>query len=138
MNEYNPVELFSEETRKLISSVSSDEPKSINDLLRVQAATDKSHITRGLLSSWETQQTQERKLRRLYAIGFMIILGIQILMMNILFILIGSKSLDFNTTQFNAFFISMFGEITALVLIITKYLFQQGSDSKIFDFFKKL
>lgn len=59
-------------------------------------------------------------------------------MMNILFILIGSKSLDFNTTQFNAFFISMFGEITALVLIITKYLFQQGSDSKIFDFFKKL
>jgi len=138
MPNFNPVDLFSAEAQNSISSVSEQETNNIDDLIKVQAATDKSHIIHGLLYSWATQQSQERKLRRLYAICFMIVLGIQIILLNIVFILIGLGKLSISDVQFNAFFISMFGEIISLVLIITKYLFQKSNDSKLFELLKDI
>ncbi|MEL7609884.1 MAG: hypothetical protein AAGU74_10290 [Bacillota bacterium] len=138
MPNFNPVDLFSVKAQNSISSINEQETNNIDDLIKVQAATDKSHIIHGLLSSWATQQSQERKLRRLYAICFMFILGIQIILLNTVFILIGLDKLNISDIQFNAFFISVFGEIISLVLIITKYLFQKSNDSKLFELFKDI
>ena len=84
------------------------------------------------------QQSAERKLRKLYAICFIIFLGVQLLSLIIAFFLIGFKIISIGGMQFNAFFISVFGEITALVLIVTKYLFPQRDNVKILELMKDM
>lgn len=131
-------ELFSDSTKKMIYEVSPAPVSSLEDLIKVQEATDKSHKLHSVLESWSEQKTEERKLRKLYALCFVVILGLQILVLNTVLILIGCKVLSISEVQFNVFFVSMFGEITAFVLIVTKYLFPQESDTKLIETIKDL
>lgn len=138
MNEYNPIKLFSNETQQVITSVDTTNTRNMNDLIRMQEATDKSYKLHSLLNSWTIQQSAERKLRKLYAVCFIIFLGTQLLSFIISFFLIGLKIITINDMQFSAFFISVLGEITALVLIITKYLFPQRDDTRILELMKDM
>lgn len=131
-------ELFSDSTNKMISEISSKPVSSLEDLIKAQEATDKSHKLHSVLESWSEQKTEERKLRKLYALCFVVILGLQIIILNTVLILVGCKVLSISEVQFNVFFVSMFGEITAFVLIVTKYLFPQESDSKLIETIKDL
>jgi hypothetical protein len=128
--------VFSQKTSKLIKEVSEPNPTSIDDLIRVQEANDKSAVTKQLLTSWAAQQNEERKLRKIYAISIIVVLSLQVVMLNILFILLGNGSLSFSDTQINVFFISVFVEIVSLILIVTKYLFPKKTDSDILSIIK--
>ncbi len=138
MTDFDPVGLFSDGTKLLIKDVSSFSPSNIDDMLRVREADDRSHKLHILLSSWSEQQSQERKLRKIYAICFVILLCLQIVMMAVAFYLIGIGKFNITETQFNVFFVSIFGEIVSLVLIITKYLFPKDGDRKLLEMLKDL
>lgn len=137
-NERNVRELFSKSANDLISQVNSQSASSLEDLIKAQEASDKSLKLHAVLDSWSNQKTEERKLRKLYALCFVVILAIQIIMMNVVYILIGCEVLKVGEAQFNVFYISMFGEIAAFVLIVTRYLFHQESDSKLIETIKDL
>lgn len=134
----NALELFSDSAKKLITTVDQQKMSSLEDMIKLQEANDKSHKLHAVLESWSTQKSEERKLRKLYALCFVVILALQIIIMNVVFVLAGCSILTLSETQFNVFFVSMFGEIAALVLIITKYLFHQDSDTKLIDTIKDL
>jgi hypothetical protein len=138
MNEYNPIKLFSDETQKIITSVDTTNTRNMNDLIKMQEATDKSYKLHSMLNSWTIQQSAERKLRKLYAVCFIIFLGTQLFSLIISFFLIGLQRIIISDIQFSAFFISVFGEMTALVLIITKYLFPQHDDTRILELMKDI
>jgi len=138
MNEYDPIKLFSNETQQIITSVDTTNTRNMNDLIRMQEATDKSYKLHSMLNSWTIQQSAERKLRKLYAVCFIIFLGIQLFSLIISFFLIGLQRIIINDIQFSAFFISVLGEMTALVLIITKYLFPQHDDTRILELMKDI
>lgn len=130
-------EIFSETANKKITKISNP-VETIDDLIRVQEVSDRSHKLHEILEAWKYQRSEERKLRKLYAICFIIILTIQIIVLNVFFVLIGYGNLVLTETQFNVFFISVFGEITAFVLIITRYLFRQETDDNLVKVIKKL
>ena len=70
MSDYNPVDLFSNTAQDSIAKVGGIKAKNINDLIKMREATDKSYKIRRLIDSWAIQQSQERKLRKLYAVCF--------------------------------------------------------------------
>lgn len=137
-NENSVLSLFSDTTKKLIAEVDHNQVSSLDDLLKMQEASDKSHKLHTALASWAAQQSEERRLRKLYAVCFAVILALQILFMNLIFSFIGFQLLAITEVQFKVFFISMFGEITALVLIVTKYLFGKDGNVKFIDIIKDL
>jgi len=138
MSDYNPVDLFSDTAQGSIANVDGIKAKNINDLIKMREATDKSYKIRRLINSWAIQQTQERKLRKLYAQCFIGFLAAQLLFMIVAFFLIGCQVIVLSDMQFNTFFISSFGEIVSLVLIVTKYLFSKSDDVKILETLKDM
>jgi hypothetical protein len=138
MNNCNLLDLFSDDARNTIEDIDSMSARNIDDLIKIREASDKSLKIRSLLDSWVIQQTQERKLRKLYAICFILFLGIQLLSMIAVFFLIGYKQIAFSDMQFNTFFIYSICEIAALVFAVTNYLFPKNNDVKIFEKIKEI
>ena len=132
------LDLFSESTKRMITMVRPEAVQSVDDLLKIQEATDKSHKLHAILDSWSKQQTEERKLRKLYAICFAILLALQTLIATAVFILATLGLVSMTESQFNVFFISVFGEMVALVLIVTKYLFHRDGDSNLVEKIKDM
>jgi hypothetical protein len=56
---------------------------------------------------------------------------------NTVFVLIGAGLLKFEAWVTNVFVVSVFGEVTGLVLIVVKYLFPQ-SVSKVLELLERL
>lgn len=137
-NENNMLELFSDSARKMIAAVDKNQLSSLEDLIKAQEATDRSHKLHAILTSWAVQESEERRLRKLYAVCFAVILALQIVFMNIIFLLIGFQLLTMTEVQSNIFFVSMFGEIIALVLIVTKYLFHESGNANFINAIKDL
>ena len=127
------LDLFSEPTKQMVTMVRPEAVQSIDDLLKIQEATDKSHKLHAILDLWSKQQTEERKLRKLYAICFAILLVLQTLTANAVFILVALGLVNMTESQFNIFFVSVFGEMVALVLIVTKYLFCRDENSNLVE-----
>lgn len=127
------LDLFSEPTKQMVTMVRSEAVQSIDDLLKIQEATDKSHKLHAILDLWSKQQTEERKLRKLYTICFAILLVLQTLTANAVFILVALGLVNMTESQFNIFFVSVFGEMVALVLIVTKYLFCRDENSNLVE-----
>lgn len=137
-NKYSDRDVFSDAANKKIAEIDRNPIKSLEDMLKLQDAKDKSRKLYSVLELWVTQKSEERKLRKLYALCFMLILIIQIILLNAVFVLVGRNILTITEVQFNVFFVSMFGEITAFALIVTKYLFNQEGDVKTMDAIKEL
>ena len=136
--ENSVLDLFSEPTKQMVTMVRPEAVQSIDDLLKIQEATDKSHKLHAILDSWSKQQTEERKLRKLYAICFAILLALQTLIATAVFILAAIGLVSMTESQFNVFFISVFGEMVALVFIVTKYLFHRDGDSNLVEKIKDM
>ena len=135
---YSDRDIFSDAANKKIEEIDTNPIKSYEYMIKLQEARDKSRKLHSVLESWATQKSEERKLRKLYALCFMLILIIQIILLNVVFVLIGRNVLNISEVQFNVFFVSMFGEITAFALIVTKYLFNQEGDVKTMDAIKEM
>jgi hypothetical protein len=138
MSDFNPVDLFTTSSQNIITEVDVVRARNINDLIKIRAASDKSYRIRRLIQSWAMQQTQERQLRTLYAKWFIYLLAAQLFFMFLAFFLMGFQFFVISDMQFNTFFISSFGEIVSLVLIVTKYLFSRSDDVKILETLKDM
>lgn len=138
MDYFDPAEIFSTSAQSVIADVSDYSPTTIDDMIKMQEASDKSHKLHKVLTSWSIQQSQERKLRRTYALCFIGFLGLQLVTLNIAFFLVGAHVISITEPQFNVLFVSTFGEIISLVLIVTKYLFPAKTDIKASDLLKDL
>lgn len=100
---------------------------------RLQEIQDRSHRVRTIVKVWKDQQTQDRRMREHYARCLMLALAIQAVVVNVVFVLIGFRVVTFEQGTVQAFILSVFGEIAALVLLVMKYLYTPSSD-KILDF----
>jgi hypothetical protein len=114
-------------------------PKEVNDLVEkigsvvapgdvdvyrsVREIDDKSYKLRTVISSWEGQQREERRLRRGYATWLLVALLLQMFLVDLAFFLIGYKQISVDRWVADAFIIGVFGEVAGMTLIVVKYLF---------------
>ena len=111
-----------EEVREPVTS------EQINNIGKLQDIHERAKHHRTIVNAWKNQQDQDRKMRKLYATWLMVVMSIQIVAINVIFILIGCKVLMFEPWTANTFVMAVFTEIGALVLLVVKYLFPATSD----------
>jgi hypothetical protein len=85
-----------------------------------------------IINAWRQQQIQDREMRRVYANWLMVVMSLQIVLINVIFVLIGLAILKFEQWTANVFITAVFAEISAMVLLVVKYLFPATTD-KILD-----
>jgi len=90
---------------------------------RIQAIHNRSRYYRILLRAWEKQQDQDREMRRRYATWLMIAMAVQVLFIDVIYVLMGYGKLTFEPWTARTFILAVFAEIAALVLWVVKYLF---------------
>lgn len=95
---------------------------------KLRQIEDRSHQVRTLVKAWKDQQTQDRKMRERYATCLIGAMGVQALVVNVVFVLMGCGVLTFEAWTARTFIMSVFAEIAAMVLIVVKYLFTPSSD----------
>jgi len=98
---------------------------------------DKREIRFTILEHWEKQQNEERKLRTQYSNYLLYIFVAQLIIMYYILFLIIRGLVVLTDKQFFIIFVTVFFEITALVAIVTKYLFSNANALNISDLFKK-
>jgi hypothetical protein len=115
--------------RKVGGSLTSDQ---IDDLGKLQDIRERSKHHRTIVNAWRQQQEQDRKMRRQYATWLMVAMSLQSVAINVVFVLIGCGVLKFDQWTTNTFIVSVFAELSTLVLLVVKYLFPSTTD-KILD-----
>ncbi len=82
-----------------------------------------------ILDAWNTQTEQERKLRIIYSISILSFLALQIIIVNLAFFFIGFGYIKVDQWVANCFILSVFGEISAIFIMVVNYLFPKtGTD----------
>lgn len=103
--------------------------RDIDHLERMEDIRNRSRKIKTVLNAWETQQKEERGLRRTYANYLLVALFLQILLINAAFFAIGAGYLVVEKWVATTFIMAVFFEVVALVLVIVKYLFPKvGSE----------
>lgn len=69
---------------------------------------------------------EDTKIKKIYSIILIMMLGIELIVVNGVFILMGLKLLEYNEITLNIFIGGTLAEILGLVLIIVKYLFKDN------------
>lgn len=95
---------------------------------KLRQIQDRSHLIRTIVKAWKDQQSQDRTMRDRYAYYLIAAMGIQALIVNIVFVLMGCSVLTFEPWTAKTFILSVFAEIASMVLIVVKYLFTPSSD----------
>lgn len=95
---------------------------------KLRQIEDRSHQVRTIVKAWKDQQAQDRKMRERYANYLIAAMGLQALVVNVIFVLIGCAVLNFEPWTARTFIMSVFAEMAAMVLIVVKYLFTPSSD----------
>jgi hypothetical protein len=122
-----PLELpesLREKVKFIGPSVSSED---IDAYGRWRDIENKSYKLQKLLEAWERQHTEERAMRKTYATALLVALGIQMLLVNSAFFLIGFGLLRVEQWVANTFIMAVFGEIAGMTFFIIKYLFPKVS-----------
>lgn len=107
------------------SPVTSEQIDNIGKLQNIQERI-KHHRT--IVNAWKQQQDQDRKMRKTYANWLMGAMSVQVAAINVIFVLIGCGILKFEPWTANTFIMATFAEISALVLLVVKYLFPPTTD----------
>lgn len=94
---------------------------------RVREIEDKSYKLQRVLNAWEGQHREERAMRKTYATWMLVGLGVQMLLVNAAFFLIGFKLIEVNQWVANTFIMAVFSEIAGMTFFIIKYLFPKVS-----------
>src|SRR5579872_2473933 len=127
-----------ESIRKFVKTVEGPVgPHELDAYSRLRDVEDKSYHLRTIVAAWSTQQEQDRVIRNAYSRWLAWTLSLQLVLVNTVFVLIGSGVLRFEAWVTNVFVVSVFGEVTGLVLIVVKYLFPQ-SVSKVLELLERL
>lgn len=102
---------------------SNEENRHIETDLESFVAKNKWQLYKNLVDLFKDRTENDNNLKKTYSLILVIILGIQLIIMNVIFILKGANVLEFNDTTFNLFITATIAEIFTLVTIIVKYLF---------------
>jgi hypothetical protein len=94
---------------------------------RYREIEDRSFRLRTVVGAWESQQTEERRLRRSYGTAILIALCVQTFLADVVFILIGVGKIAIAPWVANIFIVSVFGQIVALAVVVVRHLFPQTS-----------
>jgi hypothetical protein len=127
----DPESILSTSAKEKILSVGEHLKNSsqIDDYGRLEDIRNRSQKLQIILNTWNTQQTEERNLRRTYAKWLLIALFTQILLINAAFFLIGFGFMVVEKWVATTFIIAVFFEISALLLVVVNYLFPKvGSE----------
>src|SRR6266481_8716974 len=81
---------------------------------RFREIEDRSYKLQRILEAWEGQHREERAMRKTYAAWMLIGLGVQMLLVNAAFFLIGFKMIEVNQWVANTFIMAVFGEIAGM------------------------
>ena len=100
----------------------------IDNLSKLQDIRERAEHHRTIVAVWKSQQDQDRQMRKTYANWLMMAMSIQVLAINVIFVLIGCGVLKFEPWTANTFVMATFAEIGALVLLVVKYLFPASTD----------
>ncbi len=111
----------------------------IDNIGKLQDIQERAKHHRTIVSAWKQQQDQDRKMRKLYANWLMGAMSVQVLAINIIFVLIGCGVLKYEPWTANTFVMATFAEISAFILLVVKYLFPATSDRilELIDRFKE-
>jgi hypothetical protein len=104
----------------------------IDEIGKLQDIRERSRHHRTIVKAWKQQQDQDRKMRKMYATWLLLAMSIQIVGIHVIFILIGVGLLEFQQWTTNTFIVSVFAEVSAMALLVVKYLFPATSD-KVLD-----
>lgn len=127
----DPESLLSADAKEKILSVGEPLKSSaqIDNYGRLEEIRNRSQKLQIILNTWNTQQTEERNLRRTYAKWLLIALFSQIVLINAAFFLIGFGLMTVEKWIATTFIIAVFFEISALLLVVVNYLFPKvGSE----------
>lgn len=100
----------------------------IDNLGKIQDIQERVKHHRTIVNAWKQQQDQDRKMRKMYANWLMGVMSVQVVAINVIFVLIGCGVLKFEQWTANTFLTATFAEITALILLVVKYLFPATTD----------
>jgi len=131
MSETKPGFTLSTESKEKVLSIGEPLTNSgqIDDYERLEGIRNRSQKLQIILTTWETQQTEERNLRKTYAKWLLIALFTQIVLINAAFFLIGFGFMVVERWVATIFIVAVFFEISALLLVIVNYLFPKvGSE----------
>jgi hypothetical protein len=95
---------------------------------KLQDIQERTRHHRTIVRVWKQQQDQDRMMRKMYASWLMGAMSVQVVAINIIFMLIGCGVLKFEQWTANTFVMATFAEISALVLLVVKYLFPATTD----------
>jgi hypothetical protein len=90
---------------------------------------DASFKIRTIVSAWETQQREERSMRKCFGFLLLIALSFQALLINTAFFLIGFSIIVVEKWVAVTFIMSVFGEMVGLLYFVMNYLFPKGNIS---------
>lgn len=121
------IQLSPELQAKVLAVGSSVTPQDVDTFDRLQEISDRSAKLRTILEAWERQHREERKLRQTYARWLLGGLGVQGLLVNVAFFMIGFAAISVDPWVANSFILAVFGEIAGMVFFIVKYLFPKVS-----------
>jgi hypothetical protein len=117
------------ELKKLVAKVGpAVSPSEVDSYGRIRNIIDESHRIRTIVNAWKLQQTQERGLREKYAFTLIVSFIVQAALINVVFLLVGMEWIKYDPGVAKAFILAVFGELSAMVFFIVKYLFRPGSD----------
>jgi hypothetical protein len=95
----------------------------ISNIGKLTEISDKSFKLRTVVNAWQNQHSEERIMRRGFAIAILIALFIQIAAINTAFFLIGFKIISVERWVSTTFIISVFVEIVSMTMLVLRYLF---------------
>ena len=126
MSKINPAN--SDLTNEIIKEFSNVKNKKTEqeDKVYVNEVSKKWNMNDKIIELYGKNIEKDQKLKGKYAVILVSILGIQLLMLNIIFILVGCGILTYSETTFNIFITGGIAEIFVLVRIIVKYLFKDN------------
>jgi hypothetical protein len=84
---------------------------------------DKSFRLRTVVEAWKDQQTEDRKMRKAFAIAILIALFLQVLVINTAFFLVGFNVISVPHWVASTFIVSVFTEIISMTMLVLRYLF---------------
>jgi hypothetical protein len=128
-----PTPAVEQETREALATVGHPaKHEDLEVLGRYKERIGRSRNIAKVLGEWKNQQVQDRALRDRYARYLIWLMAFQILCINVIYLLMGCRVLVYDPWASSSFTMGVFVELTALVLVVVKYLFQSSSD-KILD-----
>ena len=111
---------------KYITAITEEDlpPLSVTEKIQIEQQRNITYKINRILSVWEEQQRQDRKMKKGYAKAFMWILTVQLLIVNVVVVLISINLISLEKWVLNVFIVSVFGEVASIVLVIVKNLFK--------------